>query len=307
MAPPDEGVELSVGIVTFNRAALLDGCLASVRVACAGIPHEVIVVDNRSVDGTVEMVRSRYPEVTLLINAENVGLTRAANQAIARARGRWFLLLDNDTAIDPTAVAILLEFHRAHPKVGVVAPKLVYADGTEQGAAKAFPTPLAALFGRKSLLRRLLPNNPVSRRYLVSAYTTTVEPFEADSVSAACMLLRRETIAQVGGLDEGFFVYWSDVDWCRRIKEAGWPIYVVPTARVVHFESQTYSKATVRSIVGFHQGVYRYYCKHHARARFHPMRAVALVGLTARAALTVAINRFRPAPPPPSDPTEARR
>lgn len=298
----DAPVHLTVAIVTYNRAQLLDRCLETVYAACQRASHEIIVVDNGSRDATAELVRDKHPAVTLVVNAENVGLTHGVNQAIDLARGDYFLLLDSDTELDPDAVDTLLAFHAAHPEVGVAAPQLVYADGTEQGAAKAFPSPMAALFGRKSVLRRLFPNNRFSRRYLISAYSRSDQPYEADSVSAACMLLKRQAIEQVGGMDEDFFVYWSDVDLCRRIKYAGWLVYVVPSARVVHLESQTVSKQSSQAIIGFHQGVYQYYRKHHARSALNPMRILALVGLSLRAALLLVLNKFKPDPQPSGTP-----
>lgn len=305
----DPSITLSVGVVTYNRAALLEGCLRSVYGAVDGIAHEIIVVDNASTDNTVALVRERHPRVTLIANERNAGLTPGVNQIVARARGRHVLLLDSDTELDAGAISRLLAFQQKEPRAGAVGPRLVYPDGTEQAAAKAFPSALAALFGRRSLLRRLLPNNPVSRRYLISAYTSTTEPYEVDSISAACLLVSRAALDQVGGMDEEFFVYWSDVEWCRRIKNAGWSIYVVPAARVVHFESRTISKQRPASILDFHRGAYRYYCKHSARTPLHPMRAIAFVGLFTRAAVLVGVNALRraPAPRPPLAETTGQR
>ena len=289
-------MELSVGVVTYNRARLLDSCLGSLRTACAGVPHEIIVVDNNSRDGTVEMLRTGHPDVRLVTNGANLGLTRAGNQAISLACGRHFLFLNDDTRITRDALEALIGFQRAHPDAGAVGPQLLYADGTEQGAHKAFPTPLVALFGRRSLMRRWFPNNPVSRRYLTSAYAQGSTAYEVDSVSAACVLVRRETIEDVGGMDEGFFVYWSDVDWCRRMKDRHWKLYVVPSARVVHLEGQMISRQRPRAIVDFHRGAYLYYCRHHARSAWNPMRMLALGGLGLRTLVMLVVNELRRPP-----------
>ena len=296
MASLDPSIEISIGIVTYNKAELLDQCLHSVAIACQNVSHEIFVVDNASTDNAVEMVRERHPHVTLLENRHNIGLTRGVNQILSLARGRYFLLLDNDTKVEPNAIETLLQFQRSHPKIGVVAPKLIYPDGTEQGAAKAFPTPMAALFGRRSLLRRIAPNNPISRQYLLSAYAVASDPYEVDSASAACLLLPREVIAQIGGMDEAFFVYWSDVDWCRRIKEQGWKIFVVPSVQVIHFESLKITKQRPQAIIDFHKGAYFCYCKYKARSIFHPMRTVAFVGLSLRAALLLTLNALKTSP-----------
>ncbi len=302
MAPPDPAVELSVGVVTYNRAPMLDQCLRSLRTACVAISYEVIVVDNSSRDGTVRMLGDRHPDVRVVANAENPGLTRAGNQAISLARGRHFLFLNDDTEIPQAALEELMRFQRAHPEAGAVGPQLLYADGTEQGAHKAFPTPLAAFFGRRSLLRRWFPNNRFSRRYLTSAYARPTGPYEVDSVSSACILIRRETIDDVGGMDEGFFVYWSDVDWCRRMKDRGWKLYVVPSARVVHLEGQMISKQRPRAIIDFHRGAYRYYCKHDVPSALSPMRGAAFVGLGVRTLVMLVANALRPSPPHVSRP-----
>src|SRR5262245_8818441 len=132
MAAMNRAVDISIGVVTYNRAALLDRCLHTIAAACAEIPHEIIEVVNRSRDGTAAMVRERHPQVILLPNEYNVGLTRGANQILEVAQGRHFMFLDDDTEIERHAVARLLDFLKSHPETGMVAPQLVYPDGTEQ-------------------------------------------------------------------------------------------------------------------------------------------------------------------------------
>ncbi|MSP11886.1 MAG: glycosyltransferase family 2 protein [Chloroflexi bacterium] len=290
---------LTVAIVTYNRESFIDGCLQTVYGNLGFLEDsevEVIVVDNGSTDNTLGLLAKKFPAVRVIALQSNMGLTKGVNTALQYARGDFFLLLDSDTELDADVIRCLLDFMKSHPRAGVVGPKLVYADGTEQGASKAFPTPAAAFFGRKSLLTRVFPQNPFSRRYLISKYISATGPYPVDSTSAACMLVRQTAIAQTGGMDQDFFMYWGDVDWCRVMKEHGWEIYVVPSARVVHFESQTIMKQRPQAIIGFHQGVYQYYCKHHAKSRWHPMRYAALAGLTLRTGVLLAHNAIRSNP-----------
>jgi GT2 family glycosyltransferase len=288
-------VDVSVIIVYRNQWELLNPCLRTVCDGARKTRYEIILVDNGSTDAIHEKIRQSYPEARLIRNHENLGHSVACNQGLAIAEGRYSVLLDCDTEIFPGALDLLVEFLDEHPAAGAAGPKLLNSDLTDQGAAKAFPNPLTALFGRNSLITRLFPNNRFSRNHLIGLHKKSDEPFQVDSTSSACLIVRREILEQVGGLDEEFFAYWNDVDWCRRIKGAGWQIWVVPQARVLHLEGQKRRTAQQQRwvIIQFHKSVYRYYCKHHAKFPLHPMRGVALVGLTLRAGLLIAANLIK--------------
>jgi GT2 family glycosyltransferase len=293
-------VDLSILIVSYNTRDLLSACIASLPDAVGKYQHEVIVADNASQDDSVEMLRRDWPGVRVVEMGGNTGFGRATNRALTMANGRHYLLLNSDTIALPGSLASLIEFLDATPEAGVAAPRLLNTDLTDQGTARAFPTPAAALFGRKSLLTRLFPNNPWARRYMLRHHQSETEPYSVDWVSGACMMVPRPVVDLVGALDERFFMHWEDADWCHRIGDAGYGVYCVPHARVVHHEGQSEKAygAARRQRIGrparlvwvFHQSAYYYFTKHHAPQPWNPLRLIAALGLGARAGAIIAAN-----------------
>jgi N-acetylglucosaminyl-diphospho-decaprenol L-rhamnosyltransferase len=292
--------DVSVAIVTYNARRVLGECLRSLPSALSRHSYEVIVADNGSADGTPVTVRSEWPFVRLMELGANRGFSFANNKVLNAARGRYVLLLNPDTMARPGSIDELVAFADEHADVGVVAPRLLNVDSTDQGTARAFPTPAAALFGRHSLLTRLFPNNRWSRDYLVGRQHVGDEPFEIDWVSGACMLVSRRAIDAAGSLDEGFFMYWEDADWCRRIKHAGHRVFCVPKAHVVHLDGSRARRLPAYQVWAFHSSAYRYYSKHHLRQSWNPLRALAAFVLYGRAALIIVRNQIA-WPPRPSE------
>lgn len=294
MMPTD--IDLSIIIVNYNGGTLFELCLKSLREHPCSRSIEVIVVDNASVDGSDQCVAAWYPEAIMLRESVNLGLAKAFNKGLARARGRYLLSLDNDTVVLPGALDALLDFMDTQPRAGVAGSRLLNPDRTLQQTARRFPHPLNALFGRRSALTRWFPGNPFSRRYLMVDEQNLQAPYKVDWVSTAALLVRREVVAQVRGLDEDFFVYWVDADWCYRIHLAGWDVYCVPSSDVVHNENLKAGRRDrrkTRMILDFHRGVYRYYRKHHARHWWNPMRGIAWAGLSLRACVLIAHDEVR--------------
>lgn len=259
------------------------------------LSFETIVVDNNSHDGSVAMVRKDFPQTHLLENNCNAGFAKGNNTGIAAAKGKYILLLNSDTSIIGNALEELALFLDTHPEVAVVAPRLVYPDFTDQGVARTFPAPVNALFGRKTLLTKLFPNNKYSRKYLLSRAHNSDEPFEVDWVSGACLMVRTEVIESVGLLDDNFFMYWEDLDICFRIKSRGWKIICIPESKVIHYEGKsTLKKISNRCIIEFNKGAYRYYRKHHISSPFDIMNFVSILGLTLRTLLLLGINLIKP-------------
>jgi GT2 family glycosyltransferase len=294
-------VDLSVLIVSYNTRDLLAACLRSLPDAVYPYSYEVIVADNASTDESVAMLRRDWPDVTVIEMGANTGFARATNRAMAASCGRFVLLLNSDTEAMPRSLARLVAFMDENEDAGVAAPQLLNSDLTDQGTARAFPTASAFLFGRKTVLTRLFPGNPWARRYMMGRNRRADAPFVVDWVSGACLMARRSAVDLIGQLDEGFFMHWEDADWCHRMSDAGFAVYCVPEARVVHHEGQSERKfggAAQQRRVGrpprlvwvFHQSAYRYVTKHVARQPWHPMRPVAGVGLAARAALIIGAN-----------------
>ena len=286
-------LDVSIVSVTYECRELALECLASIPSGVGQRSHEVIVVDNASTDGVVDSIRRSDPGVTLIEMGHNAGFARANNRGIAAASGRYVLLLNPDTVTMPRSIEALAEFMDATPRAAVAAPRLLNTDLSDQGTARSFPTAAAAVFGRRSLLTKLFPTNRWSRHYLSGRAHQGSAPFEVDWVSGAAMLVRRDAITRVGGLDEGFFMHWEDADWCHRMKDAGFLVYCVPDARIVHHEGGSRRGWPPRQLLAFHQGAYRYYSKHHA-PWWHPFRYVAALGLAARAAALMAAYALAP-------------
>jgi GT2 family glycosyltransferase len=285
--------KLSIIIVSYNSRAVLEELLASLCGAERALDFEVIVVDNRSVDSTVDMMRRKYPAIHLICNDRNMGFASACNKGVECARGEYVLFLNPDTRIVDDALQKLVLCLDSHPKAGVVTGRLVYPDMTDQGVARTFPQPLNSIFGRHSILTRLFPNNRYSLTYLASRQHESRDLFEVDWVSGACLMVRKQILDDVGSFDGKFFMYWEDADLCYRIKERGWKVLCQPDAIVVHYEGKSSGGKTARTIVEFHRSVYRYYRKHHVRYTLGPKNLLALVGLTTRALVLLSANAVR--------------
>ncbi len=292
----DLGHDLSIIIVSYNTRQMLLDCLRSVYASPGQCSLQVIVVDNGSVDGSAGAVRQQYPQATLIESESNLGFSRASNLGMSRADGRYLMLLNSDAEVVGEALGQLLEFADRHPNAGAIGPKLLNSDLTDQGVARSFPTPMAAFFGRKSPLSCFWPNNPFTKRYLLGRYHQGDQPFDVDSLSGACLMVPRKAAEEVGLLDEGYYMYWEDIDWCRRLKGAGWRVCCVPAARVIHHEGQSSHKRRDHLIIEFHRSAYRYYCKHHAPSLWNPLRWVAASALSVRAVALLAWNQVPRSP-----------
>ena len=227
-------VDLSVSIVSYRTPAMLRQCLESISAERTGLTIEVAVVDNASGDGSAEMVAEQFPWVRLIRNQRNRGFAAAHNQALRRASGRYWLVLNSDAAPLPGALRTLVDFLDVHPGMAVVGPRLRYPDGTVQPSRRRFPT-LATLFLESTQLQRFSPSNPVLRRYYI-ADRSDDEPQDVDWLVGACLCVRAAAGQQVGLFDERFFMYSEELDWCRRFRAAGWRVVYVPAAEVIHFE-----------------------------------------------------------------------
>ena len=191
----------------------------------------------------------------------------------------------------------LVRYMDEHPEVGAASPKVLNADGTVQGTIKSFPTPAAALFGRYSVLTRLFPRNRWSRRYLVYLDQDFCRAFRCDSVSACAVMLSRSALQKAGPFDEGFFLYWNDVDLCKAIWHAGFEVHCVPDAVIVHDQhkggNRTGFLRLLTSTVDFHKGAYRYYRKWHLRTLWNPITLVAVGALSLRALAAIVAEGVR--------------
>jgi hypothetical protein len=263
-----ERLDLAIVIVSYNTATLLRACLRSVFASQDAGRLAVCVVDNASPDDSVPMVRAEFPQVHVIANAHNAGYPQANNQGL-----RWFgfeagtnlprfaLLLNPDTVLPPDALAKMLAFMAEHPQAGAAGPKLVRLDGTlDRACRRSFPTPESSLW---HLLQvdRLFPHSPRFARYDLSYLDPDVVT-PVDAIVGAFMLVRGEAIQQAGLQDETFFMYGEDLDWAKRITDAGWQVWYNPAVTVLHIKEAA-SRHSYRARVEFYRALRIFYDKHY--------------------------------------------
>lgn len=270
MTAPD----VSIVIVNWNTRDLLRDCLIALA-ANAKVTNETIIVDNGSFDGSVEMLAAEFPGVSVIVNTLNVGFATANNQGLARAGGRYALLLNSDTRVAPDALINLVNFMDTHPQAGACGPQLQNADGTLQPSGRRFPT-------LTSTLGELLPAPERWRRKwrgdLEARDYNQICP--VDELSGAALCARRTALEQVGFLDEDFFFLGEDIDLCWRLKSAGWQVFYVPTARVMHYWGSSRNRASSYHISLLSQrSYYLLFRKHRSKIQARTLKVV-LVPLT---------------------------
>lgn len=232
-------IDVSVIILNFNTLALTKLCLQSLKQSKLGsYSMEIIVCDNASSDGTIEMVQKEFPDVLVIQNNGNVGFAAGNNPGIKRAKGRYVVLLNSDTEAEPNVMKSMITFMDTHPKAGASTCKLLLMDGSMDPAChRGFPTPWSA-FTYFTKLEKLFPRSPLFGEYH-QGYKDLTKPHEVDSISGAFFMVRCEVINEVGLLDEDYFMYAEDIDWAYRIKKAGWQIWFTPQVTVLHKKKQS--------------------------------------------------------------------
>jgi N-acetylglucosaminyl-diphospho-decaprenol L-rhamnosyltransferase len=254
--------DVSIIILSWNVRDLLQRCLSSLPLSDPDV--EIIVVDAASSDSSAEMVRTEFPDVKLIASAENLGYTRGNNLALREASGRYLLILNPDTEVGGDAIPKMIEYMDAHPRVGVLGPQLLKPGHMVQSTRRRFPT-LATGFFESTWLQPLAPQRLLDRYYIRELTDDTIS--EVDWVVGAALLVRHEAYGQVGGFDEGFFMYSEEMDWCRRMKAAGWQVIYFPPARITHHEAKSSEQVPAATHIRFNASKVRYFRKYHgARA-----------------------------------------
>jgi GT2 family glycosyltransferase len=253
----------AVAIVNYNTREHLGACLRTVQ---RETPSEVIVVDNASSDGSVEMVQAEYPRVVLLSNKTNLGFAAAANQAIANCTAKYVLLLNSDILLQPGSLKALAGYLDLHPKAAIVGPRLVNTDGTLQVSCYPFPTVLNTLFVN-SRLGRLIGYVPFFRKHFLPAWSHT-HPRVVPWVKGAAMAIRHEAIEAVGKFDESFFMYFEEVDLCYRLAAAGWQVHFAPVTTLVHIGEASTNQHRTDMAVQLLASTFRFYQRHYSGIRF---------------------------------------
>ena len=233
---------------------------------------EIIVVDNGSQDGSEGEIERAFPSIHLIANKRNLGFSKAVNQGLQKASGRYALLLNPDIQVKDGAIERLVSFMDVHSDVGVAGAQLLNSDGSKQNSIANFPSLATELFN-KSLLRWLFPKKFPGKERRYSG------PVEVDSVIGACMMVRREALDQVGLLDEDYFLFLEETDWCYRMKRAGWKIYHVPQAEVYHFQGKSAGAVKKRAKVEFYRSRYHYFKKNRGSLQWFTLLSGLMIRL----------------------------
>ncbi|MGB9629360.1 MAG: glycosyltransferase family 2 protein [Thermodesulfobacteriota bacterium] len=265
-------IDVSVIIVNWNTKNYLLHCLESLFYTGEGFSKEVIVVDNGSQDGSVNELKKSFPSVHLIENKSNLGFAKAVNLGLQQASGRYLLLLNPDTLIKDGSIEELFSFMEEHREVAVTGPQLLNGDGSKQNSIANFPSLTTELLN-KNLLRWLFPERYPGKEKDYS------NPIEVDSVIGACMMVRREAMEQVGLLDEDYFLFLEETDWCYRMRKAGWKVYHVPQARVIHFQGKGAEKEKKRAKVEYYRSRYIFFKKNRGRSQELLLRMGLLIRL----------------------------
>ncbi|MBW1712041.1 MAG: glycosyltransferase family 2 protein, partial [Deltaproteobacteria bacterium] len=281
---------VSVVVVNHNSGPHLAACLDDLDRQRKSLGLEVLVIDNASQDQSLAQAQEAHPWAVFQANALNLGFARGCNQGLKEARGRFLMLLNPDTRLRDGALASLAEFLAARPEAGAAGPRILDPDGTVQYSARQSQGPLALLFNRYSLLTKLWPGNPVSRRYLLSDWDHSSER-EVDWLSGAALMVRREAMEAAGLMDETFFLFHEDVDWCKRIQSAGFKILFWPQAEIIHHIGISQDKSSIRLLEVRHRSMIHYVHKHYRRLGPLLWPADLILGL--RFGLLAALSLFR--------------
>jgi GT2 family glycosyltransferase len=248
---------ISVIVVSWNTRELLKGCLNSIRASGESSVPEIIVVDNASSDGSANMVAEEFPEVTVIRSKENLGFARGNNLGIERASGSWLALVNSDVVVHPGCLEQLANYLETHSEVGLTGPGVIGRDGRLQPTYRQLPTIWS--IACRSLALDSVFSRLSNRR---QKHGMHVQPFEVEVLSGCFWVARREAVEQVGGLDERFFFYAEDLDWCKRFGDAGWKVVFVPTATATHLGGGSSAAAPFRYSIELLRANLAYWQKH---------------------------------------------
>jgi GT2 family glycosyltransferase len=270
--------KISVIIVNYNVREFILQSLYSIDKALKDISHEIVVIDNASIDGSIQEIQKHFPSVHMIINEKNIGFSAANNQGFKKASGDYLVLINPDTIVQEDTFSKLLKFMEKTPDAGAVSCKILNPDGSFSiDCRHSVPTPLTA-FWKITGLSRLFPKSRIFGRYNL----TFLDPEETnvvEAISGSFMFIRRETFNQVGYLDERFFMYCEDIDYCHRINQTGWKIYYLPTSNIIHYKGESTKKNNLDYIITFNKSLYTFYKKHFQQKYVTLFRWLILLGI----------------------------
>ena len=269
--------DLSIIIVNYNTKDLLRGCIDSVLQYTTDIKYEIIVVDNNSSDGSTNMLKEEYKAIRLIENAKNVGFARANNQGMSIASGQFILLLNSDTVLLDNVLIKLVNFLKVNKQVGIVGPKVLNEDKSLQFSFGKFPG-IKAELERTFFLEYRLTRMRMQNDLRLSANV----PFSVDWVSGCCFMIRREVYEKIGGLDEQFFLFNEEVDWCLRVKKAEWLVFYVPKCEIIHYGGKSTQKNYYIFIKSRYHSRLLFFKKHYSISRQLVFRSIVVFALLLR-------------------------
>lgn len=240
--------EFSFIIVCFNNRALLPSCIGSIYRTLDRSRLEIIISDNGSTDGSVRLIGDQWPDITLIENGKNLGFAAAVNRGIAVARGSYVVLMNSDAELTPGALPTIGRFMNEHDDVAIAGGRLIDPDGTPQNSAAAFPG-IATEFGLKPLLKLLFPGRYPGR------VSTRHDHLDVDSIIGALMVVRMDAVKRMGRLDEDYFFFLEETDWCLRMKRAGMRVVIVPKAQIIHHQGKTAKRYPIRAKVEYYRSL----------------------------------------------------
>lgn len=285
-------MDVSIIIVNYNTPKLTVDAIDSILSSQTKYSFEIIVVDNHSSDHSVQLIKERFPEVKLIVNEENVGFAKANNQGINLSNGRYILLLNSDTIVKEDTIEKMIEFMDKNRQVGASGCKVLLPNGKlDQACHRGFPTPKASFYYLVGL-SKLFPKSPRFNQYHLG-YMNFDEPHPIDCLVGAFMLVRREVIEQVGLLDENFFMYGEDIDWCYRIKQAGWEIYYCPSTSIIHYKGASSKKKPFKIVYEFHRAMFLFHKKHYSKKYSFIINSLVYIGIATKFVLSTVVNTFK--------------
>ncbi len=285
-------MKLSVIIVNWKTRELTLNALSAVYKETSGFPFEVILVDNNSGDGSVEAFKKEFPQVKLIENSDNVGFAKANNQALKIATGEYLMLLNSDTVVLDGALNTLVSYLDTHPLIEMVGPRLLNGDMTFQHACRRNLPDIWNSFFHLFGLTKIFTSSKIVNNY--KKYTddpNVTEPVAG--LSGAAMMFRRKVYEEIGGLDESFFMYGEDLDFCKRVFDKGWQTVYVSEAKIIHFGGGSSKKRRTKSLVNFYEAMWLYYRKHFALYHNSLLNGLVWLGIYTRLGVALAVNFFK--------------
>jgi GT2 family glycosyltransferase len=268
-------------LVNWNTKELILDAVHSIIETVSEYSYKIIIVENGSCDGSAEMVKKFFPEIRLIRNKKNVGFARAVNQGLALAKARYIFLLNSDARLHGRAIKNLVEFMEKNRGVGIAGGQLIDIDGSRQNSIASFPS-LATELLNKRLLRIIFPHRyPGKERDYPS-------PIDVDSLVGACLIARREAIQEVGNLDEGYFFFLEETDWCRRMKTHGWRVSFVPTACILHLQGASAGRVKTEARIEYYRSRYRFFTIWYGKST----TAFLKIALMLRLVVEIVLNIF---------------